>query len=243
MHHGVRARPGRRAERVSTASLALSAAHRNRRRVSRPHARGIQPSVPRRTRQPCAGAVDRDPVLGNVQTEAVQAWRLYGFADAGEGDAWVQTVVHLPQFLARTCLSYCEFLELWKSGFVPFYSSGDERIRDFPECEPCCLDAYRIAFPGERDAAAAGLIKLAVFVRLWRILKRECCDGYSFDELRDICDVLQLFKGGALNPDFIRQLAALKLLCDHFGLPLQDRADPPAPGATGADRTALLALW
>jgi len=54
---------------------------------------------------------------------------------------------------------------------------------------------------------------------------------------------LHLFNGGTLNPDFLRQLAALQMLRDHFLLPLRDRSDKPAPGEVNADRTHLLALW
>ena len=44
--------------------------------------------------------------------------------------------------------------------------------------------------------------------------------GYSFAQLRDICDVLSCTAGGVPNPDFIRQLAAFQMLRDQFGLDL-----------------------
>jgi receptor-binding and translocation channel-forming TcA subunit of Tc toxin/ABC toxin-like protein len=147
----------------------------------------------------------------------------------------------LPQFLQMTCLTYCEFLELWKSGFVPF-SNGQDPNGVFPDCEPCCLDDYWLSFPPDPGAQIA-LWQLTVFVRLWRKLRVQCCEGYGFDQLRDICDVLHLFNGTALNPDFIRQLAAFQILRDRFCLPLADRAAPPAPGAVDAARTQLLSLW
>ena len=72
-----------------------------------------------------------------------------------------------------------------------------------------------------------------MFVRLWRKLRESCRGGYSFAQLRDICDVLQLQAGGAANPDFIRQLAAFQMLRDDFGLELTDPAAPLVPGAVG----------
>jgi Tc toxin complex TcA C-terminal TcB-binding domain len=193
--------------------------------------------------KPCAVPVRRDGDTTNSSIAALPAWELYGFAEAGQRPSWIEVVTSLPEFLKRTCLSYCDFVELWKSSFVAFFNRGDERTRGFPECEPCCLDRISIELPGDRETWPATLGALAVFIRLWHILKRQCCDGYSFAQLRDICDVLHLFQGNAINPDFIRQLAALRMLCDHFGLPLMDREYPPAAGAIDADRTALLALW
>ncbi len=46
---------------------------------------------------------------------------MYGFpADTIDGVDWKSIVVHVPEFLKRTGLEYCEFLELWKSKFVEF---------------------------------------------------------------------------------------------------------------------------
>ena len=95
---------------------------------------------------------------------------------------------------------------------------------------------------GEGDAAQRQLTELAIFIRLWRKLRDHCGARYSFAELADICVVLKLFSGSALNPEFIRQLAAFQILRDAFGLPLSDPANQQ-PGATGADRSQLLALW
>ncbi len=142
--------------------------------------------------------------------------------------------IRLSEFLRCTCLAYCDFIELWKSNFVPF-TNGGHRTGEFPECEPCCLDDLWLRFPeegGERD-----LITLIVFIRLWLKLRHLCGAGYSFAELADICTVL-----GFPGPDFIRQLAAFQMLRDQFRLNLTGR-ESPAVGATGADRTYLLALW
>ena len=34
------------------------------------------------------------------------------------------SLICLPEFLKCTCLTYCEFYELWKSGFVKFTNAG-----------------------------------------------------------------------------------------------------------------------
>lgn len=174
----------------------------------------------------------------------------YGFESAnggdGEGQPWTQVVLQLDEFLARSCLSYCEFLALWKSKFVEFRpargrANDNEADRQFPECEPCCLAQYRIDF-GNRTGIETALWKLFVFIRLWR--KLQCLPNakYSFDELRDICEVLELFQGNTVNPHFIRQLAAFQMLRDDFQLPLTD-ITTPFDNATGAERSHLLALW
>ena len=152
-----------------------------------------------------------------------------------------QDGIPLPQFLALTCLTYCEFLELWKSQFIPFHNGAPPSRGRFPECEPCCLADLTVIFPP--PGGAQSLAELLVFVRLWRKLRGGCGKGYSFDQLADICTVLELFVGGAVNPDFIRQLAAFQMLRDDFALQLTDHREPPAPGATGANRMYLLALW
>lgn len=190
-------------------------------------------------------------------------WQLYGFATQTvsdppwpQGTSWQTVLSDLSQFLARTCLTYCEFLELQQCGFVTFRNGsqdvGGQNARDraqndgtFPDCPPCYLDKTIIDF-GSGDSLAVTLGQLAVFIRLWRVLKRDH-GGYSFAELRDICDVLQLFKGSppnaALNPDFIRQLAAFQMLRDDLRLPLTDPTAKPSATAIDADRTQLLALW
>jgi Tc toxin complex TcA C-terminal TcB-binding domain len=148
--------------------------------------------------------------------------------------------VGLPAFLAATCLSYCEFYWLWKSDFVQI-RNGEDVNGVFPECEPCCLDHLWLEFGEERQTQ--DLLQLIVFVRLWRKLNESCCFCYSFVQLRDICDVLHLFSGTAVNSDFIRQLAAFQMLRDHFHLELADPADKLLATAVDADRTHLLALW
>ena len=126
-------------------------------------------------------------------------------------------------FLGALGLTYCEFVELWKSGIVTFGSvpSGNRdratELGDFPICEPCCLDNLSIGFPRSANAET-GLLQLAIFARLWRKLREQDCCGYTFDQLRDICEVLQLFTASGVNPEFIRQLAAFQMLRDDFHL-------------------------
>jgi hypothetical protein len=200
--------------------------------------------------RPCAaGNPDRPGREGELPV-----WELYGFSSPGDRVPSTKIAVKLPEFLSRTCLSYCEFFELWQAtqsaggdqpAFVAFRNGGDREKGAFPQCEPCCLDASWLQFGDAEGSTERGLWQLAIFVRLWRKLKASCCFCYSFAQLRDICDVLKLFSGDPpkLNSDFIRQLAAFQMLRDRFGLELVDPHSKPAAVAIDADRTHLLALW
>ncbi len=183
---------------------------------------------------PCAISQDR------TTSAKVSVAQLYGFASAATDDSWTNEVTVLSKFLSCTCLTYCEFLELWKSGFVP--SAVANRENAYPECEPCCLDNYQLQI-GDSDTRQRLLLELAVVIRLWRKLQGLCGARYTFQQLYDICTVFQLFNSsGVINPEFIRQLAAFQILRDHFHLPLVDPSDH-VTGTSGADRTHLLALW
>ncbi len=181
---------------------------------------------------------------------------MYGFpSDTINGIDWKSIVVHVPEFLRRTGLDYCDFIELWKSKFVEFGRQitvptpvrGRRKQKDemptgeFPNCEPCCPEDLVIQFI-DPSAPEDALRRLMVFIRLWRSLKCLQGGGYSFADLRDICLVLGLFKGANVNPEFIRQLASLQILRDDWRLELGIDPDA-APNATGATRTRLLGLW
>jgi hypothetical protein len=168
--------------------------------------------------------------------------QLYGFSS--DDDSWMEEVVVLSEFLKRACLTYCEFLELSKVWSTQGSTGNDGAVRKgtaYPECEPCCLQDYRLQISEGTDIESE-LFQLAVFIRLWRKLQKVCGARYTFQQLYDICTVLQFFSGTVLNADFIRQLAAFQMLRDHFKLPLVDHRDASA-SATGEDRTHLLALW
>lgn len=178
---------------------------------------------------------------------------MYGFpADLIDGVNWQSMVVHVPEFLKRTGISYCEFLELWKSKFVEFERQVPHQLNadgnpvglpqdtGFPNCEPCCPEDLIIRFI-EPEGTQNALLRLMVFIRLWRSLKCLRGAGYSFADLRDICMVLGLFLGGNINPGFIRQLASFQMLRNDWQLHLG--TDTAAPNATGATRTRLLGLW
>lgn len=148
------------------------------------------------------------------------------------------------EFLEVTCLPYCEFLELWNSGFVQSVSPVpglNAAVNAFPKCEPCCLKEYELDLP-RGDAQSRILTQLVIVIRLWRKLRELCNARYTFDQLYDIATDLGLFEGSSVNPDFIRQLAAFQMLRDQFRLPLVDPADR-STGSTGAARTHILALW
>jgi hypothetical protein len=188
---------------------------------------------------------------------AADLHEMYGFpSSAVDGADWKTLVVHVPEFLKRTGLDYCAFLELWRSEYVEFVRQppvppgttggrpprrGPREEADFPDCEPCCPEDLIIRFVN-RTPAEAALRRLMVFIRLWHTLKCLPGAGYSFSELRDICEVFEMFQGPNVNPDFIRQLAAFQMLRDDWQLALGTDPDA-AQGATGATRTRLLGLW
>jgi len=182
-----------------------------------------------------------DIVTASNEGKQVLLWELYGFtADTVAGTPWTQIINKVSEFLKRTGLNYCEFIDLWHSGFVQFKRVGEEL--DFPDCEPCCLERLLIEFVEPSDPIEA-LKRLAIFIRLWRKMQLTHCCNYTFTQFQDICEVLQLFLAdGSINPDFVRQLAAFQMLRDNWSLALTDRSDIQS-GGTGADRTHLLALW
>ena len=160
-------------------------------------------------------------------------------------------VYNLEDFLAATCLTYCELVELNRARFVDFWALSGEGgpTEEFPDCEPCCLERYAIWFPPSPEPLQSLLRRLMVFIRLWRTLRHVAGARYSFQELAAICSVLKLFhEDGTINPDFIRQLAAFQMLRDDLGLPLAEPrhhpADtPPAQPIPPAQLIPLLALW
>jgi hypothetical protein len=196
------------------------------------------------TWQSCGPVDDKNNGTSRKNSAAqIPLAELYGYAASSDDQSWMEQVVVLSGFLKCTCLTYCEFLELWKAilSVSSTGKDGQEQAPSYPECEPCCLKDYRLQIPGGSTPDVV-LLQLAIFIRLWRKLKEVCGARYTFAELIDICTVLNWFNGTTLNPDFIRQLAAFQMLRDHFKLPLVDQFDVSS-GSTGADRTHLLALW
>ena len=188
--------------------------------------------------------------------------KLYGI-DRGRGGA---DQISVPFFLEATGLTYCEFLELWKSGFLSFgrqssdirstlretsiAASQQEQDSDmaFPECLPCCPQALIIFFGRNTDVdnVFKPLAELIIFIRLWKKLQLRCHHQITFARLADICAVLNLFGSVnseelQINPDFIRQLAALLMLQERFCLPWTD--EDVHSTVVGAERTTLLGIW
>jgi hypothetical protein len=184
-----------------------------------------------------------DPVL--AQGAAGSASSVSRFLNSSAlGIADPDGPVTVAEFLKATCLSYCEFLELWNSGFVQSaqpVQGVTVAVSTFPKCEPCCLKDYQLGLP-RGEAQNSILTQLIIVIRLWRKLRELCNARYTFDQLYDIATVFGLFESGSVNPDFIRQLAAFQMLRDQFRLPLVDPADRSS-GDTGAARTHILALW
>src|SRR3712207_4146419 len=111
---------------------------------------------------------------------------LYGFvAENIDGRHWTQIVSQVSELLARTALTYCEFIDLWRAEFVTFRLAhgrrerGEGEEREFPQCEPCYLEKIQIEFVDPADPAEA-LKRLAVFIRLWRKLRLVKGACYSF---------------------------------------------------------------
>ncbi|MEL6720838.1 MAG: insecticidal toxin complex protein, partial [Bacteroidota bacterium] len=183
-------------------------------------------------------------------TERITYWEVYGYTEEGHESNWseenfINEVSNLCQFLKISCLSYEQFLELWRSEFITFSSNQAEEEYLFPIIEPCDCSKYQI---GRIDNITKNFIplsindlkKLIVFIRLWH--KRQKLTGakYSFLEWRDICKVLKLFNGNNINPNFIRKLAAFQMLKDDYQLSLSNANDS---GGVDAERSHLLALW
>jgi len=164
-------------------------------------------------------------------------WQLYGFtAEQTDTGPWTAVATGVPEFLRRTGLTYCELVDLQRSGFVPFQASTAPSQQtpapppvtpapdgQLPDCEPCCLDGWRITFTGRRDReVTAALYELIVFIRLWRRLRERAWCGLTFAELAEVATALALFSGNDADPqvnaDCLRQLAALLMLRDDFGL-------------------------
>lgn len=200
---------------------------------------GVTVTTPR-----ASGKTKKKPVPNEEGKDPL--YKYYGYLqEETEGPngkkSWMTDVVKVSEFLERTCLTYCQFVELWKSEFVKFACGNNGKTENFPECEPCCLDNLTIVFPDGIDVAFS-LYKLNLFIRLWRKLLTVKNAGYSFEQLHDICEVLVFFNGTSVNPDFIRQLVAFQIFRDNFNFSLTD-GTVPAAGSTGAERMHILAFW
>jgi receptor-binding and translocation channel-forming TcA subunit of Tc toxin/ABC toxin-like protein len=119
------------------------------------------------------------PMTGKPGPGQLVLWQVYGFTAPRDGRArWTSVVTAVPEFLRRTGLSYCELVDLQRSGFLPFQATdagttqqrapgaprqapvtpggapGPAATTDsggegmLPHCEPCCLDSWSLALPG-----------------------------------------------------------------------------------------------
>ena len=151
-------------------------------------------------------------------------------------------IVGLPAFLAETCLSYCEFYELWQSGFVAFRNGADrgETARS-PSASRAARSELWLQFPAEQQEH--DLAELRCSSGCGASCASPAAAATPSRELRDICDVLQLQaerRGQpGLHPPARRVPDAARRLPAGPGRPRR----PGAPGAVDADRTHLLALW
>lgn len=165
--------------------------------------------------------------------------QLYGI-DISTNQESISSLTSVSSFLNSTGLAYCEFLDLWRSGFVNFRSESKDS--GFPECPPCCLESLKFEFPDKPVEIL--LAELILFIRLWQKLQLRCQNKISMKCLADICTVLSLFannNGLHINPDFILQLASLLMLVDVLKLPWS--YGTASATETGVQRTKLLAIW
>ena len=101
-----------------------------------------------------------------------------------------------PSSCARTGLTYCEFVELWECGFVPFQRARRGSGIRLPGLPAVLPGRPGDLFPEQADPLVA-LRELAVFIRLWRRLRGLPTGAVSLTELADICAVLHLFDAAA----------------------------------------------
>ena len=174
-------------------------------------------------------------------------------------------------FLKSSGLKYCELIELWKCKYVPFEwalpQGGTNNHPEIPPSELYNTGELQISLGSSGDDPIFILRKLLVFVRLWTILRHIDGPEISFSDLADISTTLSLFENGSINSDFIRQLAALIMLRDHFeislsqpttlvssngqtptstssyGLPLRTPTTISSSGNVAESSGTLLGLW
>ena len=213
--------------------VALSGPHRHRDRVPRHHARGVHrassvgPQAP-----PCAGGANGDGDGGATARAPLRGDRSAPQRVGSSGARGSSTL---------TCLTYCEFYELWQSGFVDFSNGADEDGGEFPQCEPCCLDELWLEFPGEaagafqRTARVRPAVAQAARLVLLLLLVRAAAR-----HLRRAGAVLGRHAQPGLHPPARRVPDAARRLPHGTG---RSRRPAGAPAAIDADRTHLLALW
>ncbi|KAK3192711.1 hypothetical protein K4F52_001065 [Lecanicillium sp. MT-2017a] len=143
------------------------------------------------------------------------------------------------RFIAVTGISYCEFLNLHRSNFVKFIPR--KPVTEFPECLPCCDESLFISFVDD-SSPEAQLLRLAIFVRLWRRVSQVHSD-ISMSILADICNVLGLFTNQNVNPEFLRQLASLIMLQAEWRLPWTNVAGSGPSSTVPDQRTMILSIW
>lgn len=168
------------------------------------------------------------------------AVELLGTVLRGNKDTSHAVPVQVSAFISQAGITYCEFLELHKSGFVEF--GPGEAYPEYPECLPCCDDDLVLSFPTERSQAG-GLLKLLIFARLWKSLRRGRGPSITMKVLADICKVLKLFTETNVNPEFLRQLASFLMLVQLWCLPLADTESASEQTEQPDERIKILSLW
>ncbi|KAJ6785334.1 hypothetical protein PWT90_02601 [Aphanocladium album] len=164
------------------------------------------------------------------------AMELLGIEEKDE--AYPSKPYMVSEFIRQAGITYCDFLALHQSNFIKF--GPRKPITEFPDCLPCCDEKLFIQFDGE-EAQILQLLRLAIFVRLWRRVSRH--HAVSMVVLGDISKVLGLFGDENVNPEFLRQLASLLMIRTHWNLPWTSSDVTFDSQAPPYKRTCLLAIW
>ena len=247
--------PAQRAGGLPGVAVALPGAHRHRDRVPRHHAGGVRDAVrgrrgpalrsrstARRSGQPAAAEPAAAEPAG-AEPAGAEPRRL---TRPAPGWAAPRGTVGLPAFLAETCLSYCEFYELWQSGFVAFRNGATRQARQedgaFPECEPCCPDDLWLQFPEETAAAGPGraaglrpaLAQAAGVAAAAATPSRSCATSATCCSCRRAARSTRTSSGSSPRS---------RCCATSSGWTWPTRPPRSPPAAVDADRTQLLALW
>jgi len=130
------------------------------------------------------------------------------------------------RFLEFTGLTYGEFLQFHRCGYVPFKAAqsgvNDKADSCFPQPGMNDLGRLHVHFDASDAEIPFTLRKAFVFIRLWRCLCRSNPSKTGFGGLKEVCTMLGLFKHNTVNRDFLRQLAALLMLQNHFHIPIEE---------------------
>ena len=183
-------------------------------------------------------------------TDLIDIHKFYGFDDPTN---WLNKVAKLTELLSRLGLEYWELVELVDNGLVALNFVVDPTATPpvavpLPPEFPCNPSGFNLHGHDSKT-----MEQLLVTVRLYRVIQRT--REISFPELKLFVDQLALYLPvphpspppatvPQINPDFIRQLCALLMLCRDFDLSITEgiellTAATPAEQQATRERLAL----